>query len=177
MHSQEFGFDLVKVDKDMNLSSNSEKGNETFSFYGEEVIAIADGVITSTFDQLPENPAAGKLLPEEDLGKIIAESGYLPIAGGNHIVIEHPEGEYSFYAHLIPNSIKVKVGEKIKQGQVIGLLGNSGNSSAPHLHFQLMQGQDPLTARGLPCRFTNLTDLEGEKIEQVDKNFSIVYAD
>lgn len=176
MHSQEFGFDLVKVDKDMNLSSNSGNKNEAFSFYGDEVIAIADGVITSTFDKLPDNPAAGELLPEEELGEIIAESGYLPIAGGNHIVIEHPSEEYSFYAHLILNSLKVKVGEKVKQGQVIGLLGNSGNSSAPHLHFQLMQGSDPLTARGLPCKFNNLTGLEGEKIEIVDKNFSIVYA-
>ncbi len=176
MHSQEFGFDIVKVDKDMNLSSNSEKKNESFCYYGEEVIAIADGTIVSTFDQLPDNPAAGELLPEEELGKIIAESGYLPIAGGNHIVIEHSSEEYSFYAHLIPNSLKVKVGEKVKQGQVIGLLGNSGNSSSPHLHFQLMQGPDPLIARGLPCRFSNLTGLEGEKIEIVDKNFSIIYA-
>ncbi len=177
MHSQEFGFDLIKVDKDMNLSSNSGKKNEMFSFYSEEVIAIADGVIVSTFDQLPDNPAAGELLPEEDLGKIIAESGYLPVAAGNHIVIEHPGEEYSFYAHLIPNSLKVKVGEKVKQGQVIGSLGNSGNSSAPHLHFHLMEGPDPLTARGLPCKFNNLTGLEGEKIETVDKNFSIIYAD
>lgn len=176
MHSQEFGFDLVKVDKDMNLSTNSGKKNEMFSFYGEEVIAIADGVVVDSFDQLPDNPAAGELLPEEDLGKIIMELGYLPIAAGNYVVIEHPDKEYSFYAHLIPNSLKVKNGEKIKQGQVIGLLGNSGNSTAPHLHFQLMQGPNPLTARGLPCKFTNLTGLEGEKIKIIDKNFSIIYA-
>ncbi|MHA1347501.1 MAG: M23 family metallopeptidase [Candidatus Heimdallarchaeaceae archaeon] len=177
MHSQEFGFDLIKVDKDMNLSSNSGKKNESHTFYGEKVIAIADGVIVDSFDQLPDNPTAGEYLPEEDLGKIIAESGYLPIAAGNYIVIKHPGEEYSFYAHLIPNSLKVKIGEKVKQGQVIGLLGNSGNSTAPHLHFHLMQGPDPLSARGLPCSFTNLTGLEGEKIELVDKNFSIVYAE
>ncbi|MHA1218211.1 MAG: M23 family metallopeptidase [Candidatus Heimdallarchaeaceae archaeon] len=176
MHSQEFGFDLVKVDKDMNLSTNSGKKNEMFSFYGEEVIAIADGVVVDTFDHLPENPAAGELLPEEDLGKIIMELGYLPIAAGNYVVIEHPGKEYSFYAHLIPNNLKVKSGDKVKQGQVLGLLGNSGNSTAPHLHFQLMQGPNPLTARGLPCKFNNLTGLEGEKIEIIDKNFSIVYS-
>ncbi|MBY9001971.1 MAG: M23 family metallopeptidase [Candidatus Heimdallarchaeota archaeon] len=177
MHSQEFGFDLVKVDKDMNLSSNSGKKNEMFSYYGEEVIAIADGVIIDSFDQLPDNPAAGEFLPEEDLGKTINESGYLPVAAGNYIVIEHPGKEFSFYAHLIPNSLKVKNGEKIKQGQVIGFLGNSGNSTAPHLHFHLMQGPDPLAARGLPCKFSNLTGLEGEKVEFLNKNFSIVYTD
>ncbi|MHA1420224.1 MAG: M23 family metallopeptidase [Candidatus Heimdallarchaeaceae archaeon] len=159
------------------MSSNSGKKNESHTFYGEKVIAIADGVIVDSFDQLPDNPTAGEYLPEEDLGKIIAESGYLPIAAGNYIVIKHPGEEYSFYAHLIPNSLKVKIGEKVKQGQVIGLLGNSGNSTAPHLHFHLMQGPDPLSARGLPCSFTNLTGLEGEKIELVDKNFSIVYAE
>lgn len=177
MHSQEFGFDLIKVDKEMNLSSSSGRENESHIFYGEEVIAIADGVVVDTFEQLPDNPAAGELLPEEDLGKVIMESGYLPVAAGNYVVIEHPEDECSFYAHLIPNSLKVKNGEKVKQGQVVGLLGNSGNSSAPHLHFQLMQGSNPLTARGLPCKFTNLTGLEGEKIELIDKNFSIVYAE
>ncbi|NPD87482.1 MAG: M23 family metallopeptidase [Asgard group archaeon] len=176
MHSQEFGFDLIKVDKEMNLSSSSGRENESHIFYGEQVIAIADGVVVDTFDQLPDNPAAGKLLPEEDLGKIIMESGYLPVAAGNYVVIEHLEDEFSFYAHLIPESLKVKIGDKVKQGQCIGLLGNSGNSSAPHLHFQLMQGSNPLTARGLPCKFNNLTGLEGEKVELVDKNFSIIYA-
>ena len=177
MHSQEFGMDLIQVDRNMKFIPNSGKKNEMFSFYGEEVIAIADGVIVDSFDQVPENPAAGELLPQEDLGKIVMESGYLPVAAGNYVVIEHLGEEHSFYAHMIPNSLKVKNGEKVKQGQLLGLLGNSGNSTAPHLHFHLMQGSDPLTARGLPCKFKNLTNLEGEKIEIIDKNFSIVYAD
>lgn len=177
MHSQEFGFDLVKVDKEMNLIPTSGKKNEMFSFYEEKVIAIADGVVVGSFDQIPENPAAGELLSQEEIGKIFMESGILPVAAGNYVVIEHLGEEHSFYAHLIPNSLKVKTGDKVKQGQVLGLLGNSGNSTAPHLHFQLMQGPNPLTARGLPCKFNNLTGLEGEKIEIIDKNFSIVYAE
>ncbi|MHA1198409.1 MAG: M23 family metallopeptidase [Candidatus Heimdallarchaeaceae archaeon] len=176
MHSQEFGFDLVKVDKDMNLSTNSDKKNESFCFYGEEVLVIADGIVVDTLDIVPDNPAAGELLADEEMGKLIAEHGYLPAAAGNYIVIEHPNNEFSFYAHLILNSLKVKKGDKVKQGQVIGLLGNSGNSTGPHLHFQLMDSKNPLTARGLPCKFTNLIGLEGEPIEIVDKNFSIVYA-
>ena len=177
MHSQEFGFDLVQLDENMDCIPAKGTENEFFCFYGKEVIAIADGAVVDSFDGLPENPSAGELLPEEKMGEIMSKYGYKPLAGGNFVVVEHSGDESSFYAHLIPNSIKVKIGDKVKQGQVLGLLGNSGSSSAPHLHFQLMQGTDILTARGLPCYFTNISEIEGQKIELVDKTFSLVYTD
>ena len=177
MHSQEFGFDLVKLDQNMNCIPAKGKENEKFCYYGEEVIAIADGIVVDLFDGIPDNPAAGELLPKEEMGKILTEYGYKPLASGNYIVVEHSGNESSFYAHLIPNSIKLKIGDKVRQGQVLGLLGNSGSSTAPHLHFQLMQGKDILTARGLPCYFTNIYDIERQKIELVDKTISVIYTD
>lgn len=177
MHSQEFGFDLVKTDSNMKIIPDTGNQNNKIVYYGTEVLAIAEGLVVDIFESFPENPGAGELISQEQMQELFPITGYLPIAAGNYIVIEHQGEEFSFYAHLIPNSLKVKSGEKVKQGQVLGLLGNSGNSTAPHLHFQLMQGSDPLTARGLPCKFDNLTGLEGEKVEIVDKNFSIVYAE
>ncbi|MHA2357423.1 MAG: M23 family metallopeptidase [Candidatus Heimdallarchaeaceae archaeon] len=177
MHSQEFGFDLGLLDEEMNFIPPKGTKNELFGFYGKEVLAIADGKVVDIFDGIPENPSAGELLPEEKMREIIGLYGYKPLAAGNFIVVEHSENESSFYAHLIPDSIKVKKGEKVKQGQVLGQIGNSGNSSAPHLHFQLMQGPDFLTARGLPCYFTNITAIEGEKIELIDKTISVIYAE
>jgi murein DD-endopeptidase MepM/ murein hydrolase activator NlpD len=67
------------------------------------------------------------------------------------------KGRFAFYAHLQPGSIRVKVGDTVKTGQVLGLLGNSGNSDAPHLHFHIMDGPRPLSSNGLPYRFTRFT--------------------
>ena len=177
MHSQEFGFDLGQFDENMNFIPPKGNKNEFFCFHGKEVLAIADGEVVDTFSEIEENPLAGELMSQEKVKEIFEKYGYKSLAAGNYVIVEHSGNESSFYAHLIPNSIRVKKGDKVKQGQVLGLLGNSGNSTAPHLHFQLMKGADFLTARGLPCYFTNLTGLEGEKIELIDKNQSIVYTD
>ena len=70
--------------------------------------------------------------------------------GGNHIVLDLGGGRYAFYAHLQPGSLKVKVGDRVTRGQVIGLVGNSGNSTEPHLHFHISDGVSPLGSEGLP---------------------------
>jgi murein DD-endopeptidase MepM/ murein hydrolase activator NlpD len=62
------------------------------------------------------------------------------MALGNSVVIEHPGPVFSLYAHLKTGSVKVKAGAKVKKGTVVGLCGNSGNTSEPHLHFQLQDG-------------------------------------
>ena len=62
-------------------------------------------------------------------------------------------GTYALYAHLAPGSVAVGGGQQIRAGEVLGRVGHSGNSTAPHLHFQLMDSSDPLQARGIPCAF------------------------
>ena len=79
--------------------------------------------------------------------------------GGNMLVIDIGGGRYVFYAHLQPGSLKVKVGDKVKTGDVLGQLGNTGNSDAPHLHFHVMDGPSPLDAHGLPFVFTHFTGI------------------
>ena len=69
---------------------------------------------------------------------------------GNHIVQDLGDGNFALYAHLKPGSITVKAGDDLKSGQTIAALGNSGNSDAPHLHFHVIDGPDPLAANGLP---------------------------
>ncbi len=67
------------------------------------------------------------------------------------------KGRFAFYAHLQPGSVRVETGDTVKPGQVLGLLGNSGNSDAPHLHFHIMDGPRPLSSNGLPYRFSSFT--------------------
>jgi murein DD-endopeptidase MepM/ murein hydrolase activator NlpD len=71
---------------------------------------------------------------------------------GNHVILRHGD-VYSVYAHLAPGSVAVDAGEAVRTGDVLGRVGHTGNSTAPHLHFQLMDGPDALTARGVPCAF------------------------
>jgi murein DD-endopeptidase MepM/ murein hydrolase activator NlpD len=78
-------------------------------------------------------------------------------AGGNYVVIDIGKGRYAFYAHMLPDSLKVKLGDAVKTGQVIGLLGNTGNSDGAHLHFHIMDGPSPLLSNGLPFVFDEFT--------------------
>ncbi|MDX1983227.1 MAG: M23 family metallopeptidase [Bryobacteraceae bacterium] len=73
--------------------------------------------------------------------------------GGNYIVLDLGGGRFAFYAHLQPGSLRVKPGDKVKRGQVLGLACNSGNSTEPHLHFHVSNGPDPLASEGLPFVF------------------------
>ena len=66
-------------------------------------------------------------------------------------------GVFALYAHIAPGQVTVHVGQQVRAGQVIGELGNSGNSTAPHLHFHLMNGPSPLTSQGIPFEFRTYT--------------------
>ena len=75
---------------------------------------------------------------------------------GNYIVIQHSAQEYSTIAHIKKDSFCVKIGDKVSRGQILARCGNSGNTSEPHIHFQIQQGKSFLFSAGLPIWFTNL---------------------
>lgn len=113
--------------------------NEDYVCYGKPVIAVADATVASVLDGLPDR-VPGMLPPDTTAQNIT----------GNHVILELGKGVYVFYAHLKPGSVKVKVGERVKRGQVLALLGNSGNTTAPHLHFHVMDALSPLGANKVP---------------------------
>ncbi len=117
-----------------------------YTIYGQRALAAADATVTHVLDgqkeQTPGSLPTGITLPKAD---------------GNSIVARLDGGLYMLYAHLQPGSLKVKQGDKIKRGDVIGLVGNSGNSSAPHLHFHVMDGPSPLTSEGVPYVIDSFT--------------------
>ncbi len=77
------------------------------------------------------------------------------------MVIRHASGEFSHYGHLKQGSVRVKAGDAVKRGQVIGQLGHTGNSTEPHLHFQLTDGPDSMYSRGIPITFKNVVSTLG----------------
>jgi murein DD-endopeptidase MepM/ murein hydrolase activator NlpD len=107
---------------------------------------VADGVVTATLDGVDAN--APGVLPAED--PELAKKLTVENIDGNHVIMDIGGGVYAMYAHFIKGSLRVEVGDKVKKGDVIAELGNTGNANASHLHFQLMDGPSILSADGLP---------------------------
>lgn len=149
-NAQRFAIDFQKVDAGGNILPNPFPNtitNSMFYGYGADLLAVADGVVAFVKDGIPENTplASGEIRPA------------VPITGetisGNWVSIDLGKGRYAFYAHLQPNSIRVKVGDRVRRGQVIGLLGNSGNAVGPHLHFHVGDANSLNGSEGVPFVF------------------------
>lgn len=147
--SETFAIDWMQVDAHGLAYRTDGKKPEDWIGYGAEIFAVAPGTVVEVVSKLPD-VTPGKN-PE---GLTIAQ------IAGNRVIIDMGSGHYAMYAHLAPGSIQVRVGDYVRQGQKLGLLGNTGNSSAPHLHFQVMDRPSSLDDTSLPFVFDRM-DLEG----------------
>ncbi|MCB4767154.1 M23 family metallopeptidase [Ancylobacter sp. Lp-2] len=150
---EHFAIDFVKLDDAGHLFNGAQGTLASYAFYGAPIHAVADGTVVNLYDeaeeQVPGQPAKGITTAN---------------VGGNMLVVDIGDGNFAFYAHLQRGSLqrnggKLKLGDRVKAGDVIGLLGNTGNSSAPHLHFHVMDGPSPLDANGLPYVFRRFTGM------------------
>ena len=157
---ERFAIDWVQINKDRKMFTGDGSKLTSFAFYGDPIYSVADGTVVNIYDnadeQVPLQPAKG-LTPAD--------------IGGNMMVIDIGGGAYAFYAHLQRGSLKAKLGDKVKQGQVLGLLGNTGNTDAPHLHFHLMDGTVPLNASGLPFVIDRFSSEGVISTDQLDPMF------
>jgi hypothetical protein len=139
--AQRFAIDWMLLGADARIFRGDGKGVKDYFDYGAKVIAVADGTVVDALstldDQLPGDLPDPKTITIENVD-------------GNHIVLDLGQGRYGFYAHLQKNSLLVHKGDHVKRGQALALLGNTGNTSAPHLHFHLMDGTSVLGSSGLP---------------------------
>jgi len=136
--NQKFAFDFVVLDSSDKSYLGDGKKNENYYCFEREILSSADGKIVEVINGVKDNKP-GSLNPYS--------------AMGNAVVIEHNRQEISVLAHLKLGSIKVKVRDKILAGQPVGLCGNSGNSSEPHLHFHLQDNPVIQDGRGIKCFF------------------------
>ena len=137
--AQRFGIDYLIVDDSGRSHVGDRLKNESYHAHGKDAIAVADGIVAATKDGIPENVPGGRAVPIT-----------LETVGGNHVIVDIGGGRHAFYAHLRPGSLRVRPGDRVRRGQVLGLVGNSGNSTEPHLHFHISDGVSPLGAQGVP---------------------------
>lgn len=147
--TQRYAYDLV-IMKDGQSYRDAPTKNENYYAFNKEIVAPFDGEVVKVIEGVKDN------VPGE-----MDESQ----PEGNCVVIRHPNNEYSMLAHLKQNSILVKVGDHVQQGQVIGLCGNSGNSSEPHLHFQVMDSFDYYTGKSIRIQLEGSSEpIQGEVV-------------
>jgi len=146
--NQRFAFDFLGVGPDGKTRKVAAVENEDYYAFGREILAPADGVVTDVITGVRDN-VPGSMNPYSGLG--------------NAVFIQHSQYEVSVLAHLKRGSIKVKAGDKVKAGQKIGLCGNSGNSSEPHLHYHLQNTPIIQDGTGIKCYYQKVIVLENGK--------------
>jgi len=165
--SQEFAMDLVGANqKDAasftEISRPKPKALSEYSIWGREVLAMGDGVVMEMGDKFPEERMSDPIQFTKPgyalnlLKELIPKIGWTNAVAGNYVIIDHRNGEFSAYCHLQEGSVRVKPGDRVNKGMVIAKVGNTGNSGAPHLHFQLMDSHSFFIANGLPMMFENV---------------------
>jgi murein DD-endopeptidase len=148
--SQRYAIDWVRLNPEGKTYLGDSKDNKSYRAYGAEIHAVADGVVMQIKDGIQQNvPGDTRAVPMT-----------LETIGGNHVITEIADGVFAFYAHMQPGSVRVKVGDHVRRGQVLGLVGNSGNSTEPHLHFHLCNANSELGCEGLPYALASF-DLQG----------------
>jgi murein DD-endopeptidase MepM/ murein hydrolase activator NlpD len=154
--SNAFALDLRGLDENYAETKNGAYENVTASGWGREILAPAAGTVVYARNDVPTNPHAGKA-PDDDWYTKIKEP--VMALAGNCVIIDHGNSEFSVMMHMQAGSITVKVGDRVAAGQVVGRLGNSGDSGGPHLHYQLQSGPGLWQYQSLPFKFQNTDQL------------------
>jgi murein DD-endopeptidase MepM/ murein hydrolase activator NlpD len=165
MLGQRYAFDLIRFDPQKGGRYHPAGGLRTLLLgvptsechgWGEPVHAPLDGTVMAARDGRPER---ARIHPVRELAVVLwngltfrPTQRHLQRVMGNHVILECGD-VYAAFAHLTTGSVTVEAGQPVRVGDVLGRVGHTGNSTAPHLHFQLMDGPDPLTALGVPCAF------------------------
>lgn len=157
--SQHFSYDVLALGPDFELARNGGATSaDFFSFRKTEIIAPAGGIIVYARNDVPDIATSEEYLRTvPDPKKAI---------GGNLMIIDHGQGEYSLLAHMAQGTVRVKTGDRVEQGEVLGLLGSAGSGEGfPHLHYQLQAGPGTFENDPLPVVFDNVSNTGFFKID------------
>ena len=147
----QFAIDLLGLSTVYGPMNRDGEANADYAGWGREIFAAASGEVVYARNDVPDNP------PNTDPATVFSkEPNPIDATAGNAVIIGHGNDEFSVVMHLQKGSVRVKKGDKVRKGEVIGLLGNSGDSFGPHLHFQLQKGPELFKHTTLPFEFADL---------------------
>ncbi|AWX57925.1 M23 family peptidase [Brevibacillus brevis] len=150
VESQRYAYDLIQVKDGLSYKGDPAK-NESYFAFGQEILAPQAGTVVHVVNDLKDNVPVGAMNAQQP--------------AGNVVILDHGHGEFSYFAHLKEGSAKVKVGDRVKKGDLLGLCGNSGNSSEPHLHYQVSDGKDLFNSKSIRVQWENgLNPRQGDSI-------------
>jgi len=156
--SHRYAYDLLMM-KNGKTHEGDPTQNENYFAFDKEITAPAGGKVVKVVNKIRDN------VPGEMNSKRPT---------GNHVIIQHAPKEYSVIAHFKKKSINVDEGDIVQQGQVIGRCGNSGNSSEPHIHFQVMDKARLVRAKSFRIKFEDGSEpAQGDIVSQLsgDRKF------
>lgn len=160
--TQRYAYDFVIQNEEK--SYLKDKNNiQNYLCYNIPIIASFKGKVVSINNKTKDYEKVGDFSVDWKTNNI----------AGNYVIIEHSNNEYSFYAHLKKDSIKVKINEVIEQGQIIAHCGNSGRSTEPHLHFQIMNSKNFFFGKSLIICFESVLNQKGESVEFLEKDMIV----
>jgi hypothetical protein len=148
-----FAIDIRGLGSNYAEQLNDANENESAAGWGREILAPAAGTVVYARNDVPTNPRRGEA-PDSRWYLQLQEP--VMAYAGNCAIIDHGNSEYSVMMHMQPGSVAVRAGDRVVTGQVIGRLGNSGDSFGPHLHYQLQSGPRLFQDQPLPFRFQNI---------------------
>lgn len=140
---QRFAIDFYLLDEDGRTWEGDPSDITSYFTYRQPIIAATAGTVVKAMDGVPNSTSMPEPPPIPPIQETV----------GNHVVIEIEEGLYALYGHMDPGSVRVAVGDRVERGQELGLIGSSGNSTTPHLHFHLQSTPTFFPSDGIPYEF------------------------
>ena len=160
--AQRFAIDWIKVGPNGDSTHDGTARNDNWWGYGEPLLAVADGEITAVVDGIPENTP-----------RVLSSSFTLDNLAGNYIILRIGPQLYATYAHLQPGSIQVRLHDRVRRGTILARLGNSGQATAPHLHFQVTDENSVFQSEGVPFVLEQFTYFGPGSSYELDKHPSV----
>jgi len=159
--SNNFAMDFIYTDDQGRAYHDDPRRLQNWYGYGRPVFAPGAGTVIAIANDIPDNRFANEAATKIEYPKLPA--GKDPNDIGNFVLIDHGNGEFSLLIHMKPGSVRVRLGEQVAAGELVGAIGFAGDSIFPHLHYSLMQGPQITKDWGIPARFSSFRLLYGAK--------------